>query len=95
MGSLEEVDGGFNVQSSNGTFSCKNFKELQDNHTIRGTYKCEATTNDPTTSNGKSGTTSSTSSSASSSSSSGAASANFAAPATGAAALFFAIAQLI
>ncbi|OQD77114.1 hypothetical protein PENDEC_c003G04846 [Penicillium decumbens] len=98
MGSLDEVDGGFNVQSTNGTFDCQNFKKLQDNNTIRGTYHCKATTNDPTTANGKAGTasgSSSSSSSSSSSTSSGAASANYAVPATGVAAMFFALAQLI
>lgn len=95
MGSLEEVDGGFNVQSTNGTFDCKTFKKLQDNNTIRGTYKCDATSNDPTTANGKSGTGTTSSGSSSSATSSGAASANYAVPASGVAAFFLAIAQLI
>lgn len=95
MGTLEEVDGGFNVQSTNGTFDCKTFDKLKDNNTIRGTYNCKATTPDPTTANGKSGTGTTSSGSSSSSTSSGAASANYAVPATGVAAFFLAIAQLI
>ncbi|KAJ5133944.1 hypothetical protein N7448_001035 [Penicillium atrosanguineum] len=94
MGALEEVDGGFNVQSTNGTFSCTTFKKMQGDGVIRGTYNCKATTPDPTTSNGKSGTSSSSTSSGTSATSSGAAS-SLAIPATGIAAFFFAFAQFL
>jgi hypothetical protein len=94
MGSLEEVDGGFNVESTNGTFECSSFKKLKSDGVIRGTYKCDASTSDPTTANGKSGTSSSTSSSSTSATSSGAAS-SLAVPATGLAALFLAFAQFL
>ncbi|KAJ6108054.1 hypothetical protein N7523_009377 [Penicillium sp. IBT 18751x] len=94
MGALQEVDGGFNVQSTNGTFACDTFKKMQSDGVIRGTYNCKATTPDPTTSNGKSGTSSSTSSSSTSATSSGAASA-LAIPATGVAAFFLAFAQFL
>ncbi|KAJ5665732.1 uncharacterized protein N7477_008180 [Penicillium maclennaniae] len=94
MGALQEVDGGFNVQSTNGTFACTTFKKMQSDGVIRGTYNCKATTPDPTTSNGKSGTTSSTSSSGTTATSSGAAS-SLAIPATGVAAFFLAFAQFL
>ncbi|KAJ5144272.1 hypothetical protein N7526_001780 [Penicillium atrosanguineum] len=94
LGSLEEVDGGFNLQSTDGKFSCENFDNMKDTHTIRGTYKCKAVTDHPTNSNGKSGT-STFHGNVSSTGTSNAASSSAAVPATGLAALFFALAQLV
>lgn len=96
FGSLEEVAGGFNLQSTNGKFNCDTFKKMRGD-VIRGTYKCHANETNPTTSNGKSGTGSSTSSSGSgSSTSSGAAVANgVTMGAAGIATFFYAIAQLV
>lgn len=62
---------------------------------IKGKYDCKATTNDPTTSNGKSGSSTSSGSS-STGTSSGAAIANgVAMPVAGVAAFFYALVQLI
>ncbi|PYH95140.1 hypothetical protein BO71DRAFT_429298 [Aspergillus ellipticus CBS 707.79] len=69
LSALEEVKGGFNMQST-GNFSCSAFKTLRENNVIRGTYTCKANTTDPTTKDGSSGTGTSTSSSSSSSSTS-------------------------
>lgn len=95
MGSLQEVDGGFNVESTNGTFQCSSFKKLKGDGVIRGTYKCDASTNDPTTANGKSGTSSSSSTSSTSSATSSGAASSLAVPATGLAAFFIAFAQFL
>lgn len=97
MGALEEVDGGFNLQSTDGKFKCSEFQKMHSNGVIRGKYTCDATTSHPTTAGGKSGTTSSTSSgSGSSSTSSGAAVANMVnVPAAGIAAAFYALVQLL
>lgn len=99
MSALEEVDGGFNLQSTDGKFQCSEFKKMQNNGVIRGKYECKATTSHPTTANGQSGTTSSTGSSSgsgSSASSSGAAVANMAnIPIAGVAAAFYAVAQFL
>ncbi|KAL2833360.1 GPI-anchored cell wall organization protein-domain-containing protein [Aspergillus cavernicola] len=62
--SLQNVRGGFNMQST-GNFSCETFDSWKDN-TIHGTYKCEAETSDPTTSDGSSGSSTTTSGSDSS-----------------------------
>ncbi|KAJ5907869.1 hypothetical protein N7495_000551 [Penicillium taxi] len=98
LGSLERVAGGFNLQSTEGKFECSTFKTLQSEGVIKGTYSCKATTNNPTTSSGKSGTSSSTTSSstAAASTSTGAASINgVAVPVAGVAAAFYAFAQLL
>ncbi|KAJ5176331.1 Protein ecm33 [Penicillium canariense] len=95
LADLEDVEGGFNLQSTDGTFNCTHFQSIRQT-VIKGTFKCAAKTSDPTTSNGKSGTTSSTTSTSSSSTSSGAAIANGASMAVGGvAALFYALAQLV
>lgn len=91
---LTDVEGGFNLQSTDGTFNCTHFENIRKT-VIKGTFKCDAKTSNPTTSNGKSGTTSSTGSS-SSATSSGAAVANGASMAVGGvAAFFYALAQLL
>jgi hypothetical protein len=91
---LTDVEGGFNLQSTDGTFNCTHFQSIRKT-VIKGTYHCDANTTNPTTSNGKSGT-SSGSSSTSSATSSGAAVANGASMAvTGVAAFFYAVAQLL
>ncbi|KAL2867879.1 GPI-anchored protein Ecm33 [Aspergillus lucknowensis] len=54
---LKNVRGGFNMQST-GNFSCETFNSWKDN-TIHGTYKCEAETDNPTTSDGSSGSSTS------------------------------------
>ncbi|KAJ5763889.1 Protein ecm33 [Penicillium manginii] len=95
FGSLTEVAGGFNLQSTDGKFNCDTFNKMRGD-VIRGTYKCVAKEDNPTTSSGKSGTSSSSSGSSSSSTSSGAAVANGASfGAAGVAAFFYAIAQLV
>lgn len=98
MSALEEVDGGFNLQSTDGKFSCSEFKKMQSNGVIRGKFECKASTSNPTTAGGASGTTGSSSSSSSggSSTSSGAAVANMAnIPVAGVAAAFYALAQFL
>jgi hypothetical protein len=91
---LTDVEGGFNLQSTDGTFNCTHFENIRKT-VIKGTFKCDAKTSNPTTSNGKSGTTSSTGSS-SSATSSGAAVANGASMAVGGvAAFFYALVQLL
>lgn len=99
MNALEEVDGGFNLQSTDGKFKCSEFKKMQQNGVIRGKYECKASTSNPKTAGGASGTTGSTGSSSgsgSSSTSSGAAVANMAnMPVAGVAAVFYALAQLL
>lgn len=96
MGSLQEVDGGFNLQSTDGKFSCNTFHKLKEDGTIKGTYHCKEVTSNPTTANGKSGTATSTGGGASSTSSTGAAVANMVnVPVAGVAAAFYALAQLL
>ncbi|KAJ5455908.1 Protein ecm33 [Penicillium daleae] len=91
---LTDVEGGFNLQSTEGTFNCTHFQNIRKT-VIKGTFHCDAKTNNPTTSNGKSGTTSSTGSSTSATSS-GAAVANGASMAVGGvAAFFYTLAQLL
>jgi len=91
---LTDVEGGFNLQSTDGTFNCTHFENIRKT-VIKGTFKCDAKISNPTTSNGKSGTSSSTGSS-SSATSSGAAVANGASMAVGGvAAFFYALAQLL
>ena len=83
------------MESTDGKFECSDFKKLKDSGVIQGTYNCDATNPDPTTSNGNSGTATGSSSS-SSTTSSGAASANgVAVPVAGVAAAFYALAQLL
>ncbi|KAJ5355449.1 Protein ecm33 [Penicillium cataractarum] len=94
LASLTDVEGGFNLQSTDGTFNCTHFASIRKT-VIKGTYHCDAKTSDPTTSTGKSGTSSSSGSS-SSATSSGAAVANGASIAVGGvAAFFYAVAQLL
>ncbi|KAJ5556512.1 Leucine rich repeat 5 [Penicillium frequentans] len=95
FGSLERVAGAFYLESSNGTFSCTKLKAaLKTTDIVKGNWKCDATGYNTTTSSDSGSSTSSSSSS--SSTSSGAAIANsVAAPVAGAAALFYALAQLI
>ncbi|KAJ5231567.1 Protein ecm33 [Penicillium citrinum] len=95
FGSLKEVSGGFNLQSTDGKFNCDTFDKMK-NDIIHGKYNCDAKKDNPTTSNGKSGTSSSSSSSSgSSSTSSGAAVVNSGSvSAAGIATVFYAIAQL-
>ncbi|KAL4889055.1 GPI-anchored cell wall organization protein-domain-containing protein [Aspergillus ambiguus] len=89
---LENVKGGFNMQST-GNFSCDSFKKLHSDKVIRGSFKCEASTSNPTTKDGSSG--SSTGSSASTTSE-GAAPMNGAnMPAMGLAAVFGALLQFL
>ncbi|KAJ5281482.1 Leucine rich repeat 5 [Penicillium angulare] len=97
FGSLTRVDGAFNVESSNGTFSCSDLKSEYKSD-VRGSWTCKTNDTNPTTSNGKSGTESGSSSSggSSDSTSSSAAMANgLAAPVAGIAAVFYALAQLV
>lgn len=95
FGSLKEVSGGFNLQSTDGKFNCDTFDKMK-NDIIHGKYNCDAKKDNPTTSNGKSGTSSSSSSSSGSSgTSSGAAVVNSGSvSAAGIATVFYAIAQL-
>jgi hypothetical protein len=94
LAGLTDVEGGFNLQSTDGTFNCTHFASIRKT-VIKGTYECDASSSNPTTSNGKSGTSSSSGSS-SSATSSGAAVANGASIAVGGvAAFFYAVAQLL
>ncbi|CEJ62027.1 Putative Protein ecm33 [Penicillium brasilianum] len=94
LAGLTDVEGGFNLQSTDGTFNCSHFASIRKT-VIKGTYECDASSSNPTTSNGKSGTSSSSSSS-STSTSSGAAVVNGASIAVGGvAAFFYAVAQLL
>ncbi|KAL2001881.1 hypothetical protein VTN02DRAFT_1093 [Thermoascus thermophilus] len=61
--SLEQVKGGFNMQSK-GEFSCDPYQKLYQDGVIKGTYKCKPNLPNPTTKDGSSGTTDSTSSAA-------------------------------
>lgn len=86
------------MQSTRGNFSCDDLHKLKNDDVIKGSFKCDATNNNPTTANGASGTSSSPSSSSSSSSStsSGAAFMNGAnVPVVGLAAIFGVLAQLL
>ena len=95
MPDLENVRGGFNVQSS-GDFSCDDFDKKHKDKVIRGKYTCSAKKSNPKSKNGKSGTETSSSSSSSSTSSEGAAPGNVAnLPNMGLAALFGALLQLV
>ncbi|KAJ5712758.1 Leucine rich repeat 5 [Penicillium malachiteum] len=95
FGSLTTVDGGFKLDSTNGSFSCSKLKSEYES-AVKGTWKCNATDPDATSSSSSSSSSGTSSSSSSSSTSSSAALANtIAAPVAGAAALFYAIAQLI
>jgi len=96
MSALEEVDGGFNLQSTDGKFKCSDFQKMHGDGVIRGKFECKASTSNPTTAGGQSGTSSSSSGSGSSATSSGAAVANMAnVPVAGVAAAFYALAQLL
>ncbi|KAJ5570496.1 uncharacterized protein N7459_009926 [Penicillium hispanicum] len=94
FGSLEEVKGGFNLQSSHGKFNCSTFNSMRGD-VIKGKYDCKATTNDPTTSNGKSGSSTSSGSSSTGTSSGAAVANGVAMPVAGIAAFFYALVQLI
>lgn len=92
---LENVKGGFNVQST-GDFDCDGFDKKHKNKVIRGSYTCSAKKSNPKTKNGKSGTSSSTAASGTSTSSEGAAPGNVASvPTMGMAAVFGALLQLV
>jgi hypothetical protein len=65
---LEEVKGGFNMQST-GSLQCSAFDSLRNNNVILGSYTCKQTAN-PTTINGQSGTSTGSGSASSSSKSS-------------------------
>ncbi|PLB38967.1 GPI-anchored protein Ecm33 [Aspergillus candidus] len=92
LGALENVRGGFNMQST-GNFSCGEFKKLRSDKVIRGSYKCEGNKNNPTSADGKSGATG-TSGGKDSESSEGASVMNVAnVPAMGMAAVFGALLQ--
>ncbi|CAI7653408.1 unnamed protein product [Penicillium bialowiezense] len=96
LGALKDVEGTFNMQSTHGNFSCSDFKQLKTDHVIKGDFKCDATNNNPTTSNGTSGTSGTSTGSGSSSTSSGAAyftGANV--PVVGIAAFFGALASFL
>lgn len=83
---LKQVSGGFNMQSS-GNFSCAPFKTDNDNNVIRGTYTCDAASNNVQTGTGTS-TSSSSSSSSTSTKKSAASVSNANVVAVGAAAVF-------
>ncbi|CAG7940047.1 unnamed protein product [Penicillium salamii] len=96
LGALKDVAGTFNLQSTHGNFSCSDFKELKNQHVIKGDFKCNATSNNPTTSNGTSGTSGTSTGSGSSSTSSGAAFFNGAnVPVAGLAAVFGVLASFL
>ncbi|OQE00074.1 hypothetical protein PENVUL_c059G04991 [Penicillium vulpinum] len=95
LGALKDVEGSFNMQSTRGNFSCDDLSKLKSDDVIKGNFKCDATTNNPTTSNGKSGTSSSTSSGSSSTSSGAAFMTGANVPVVGLAAIFGALAQLL
>ena len=95
MPDLENVRGGFNVQSS-GDFSCDDFDKKHKDKVIRGKYTCSAKKSNPKSKNGKSGTETGSSSSSSATGSEGAAPGNVASlPNMGMAALFGALLQLV
>lgn len=56
LGSLKDVKGGFNLQSTHGNFTCSDFKKLKDDKVIKGTYNCEASSDNPTDKSGSSAT---------------------------------------
>lgn len=92
LGALENVKGGFNMQST-GNFSCSEFKKLRSDKVIRGKYQCEGNKDHPTSADGKSGA-SGTSDSKKPDSSEGASVMNVAnVPAMGLAAVFGALLQ--
>lgn len=91
---LENVKGGFNIQST-GDFDCDGFDKKHKNNVIRGSYTCSAKKSNPKSKNGQSGTTSG-SASKSSGTSEGAAVGNVADVNTmGMAALFGALLQFV
>jgi hypothetical protein len=91
FGSLDRVNGAFNVVSTHGNFSCPKF-DSEIKPKVKGKYNCNAA--DPKAGSGSSSTSSSDSSSGSSGATSSGAAAATAIPATGIAAIFFALAQL-
>ncbi|KGO68457.1 Leucine rich repeat 5 [Penicillium italicum] len=101
LGALKDVEGSFNMQSTRGNFSCDDLHKLKSDDVIKGSFKCDATNNNPTTANGGSGTSGSSSSSTSTSSSSAKTSSGAAfmsganVPVVGLAAIFGALAQLL
>ncbi|CAI7564343.1 unnamed protein product [Penicillium glandicola] len=92
LGALTDVEGSFNMQSTQGNFSCTDLKKLKTENVIKGTFKCNATNADATSSSSSS---TSTSSSSSSTSSGAAFMVGASVPVVGVAALFGAIAQLL
>jgi hypothetical protein len=95
LGALKDVEGSFNMQSTRGNFSCDDLRKLKSDNVIKGNFKCDATNNNPTTANGKSGTSSSSSSGSSSTSSGAAFMTGANVPVVGLAAVFGALAQLL
>ncbi|KAJ5483491.1 hypothetical protein N7530_002737 [Penicillium desertorum] len=93
LGALKDVEGSFNMQSTRGNFSCDDLRKLKNDDVIKGSFKCDATNANPTTSKGGSGTSSSDSSSETSSGAAFMTGANV--PVVGLAALFGALAQLL
>lgn len=90
--SLEQVKGGFNLQTT-GTLDCSPFEKLHSDHVIQGVYHCDAHVAKPTTMDGSG---SSSSSSSSSATSSGAAVSNMGkAPAMGLTAIICGLLQLL
>ena len=95
MPKLENVKGGFNIQST-GDFDCNDFDKKHKDKVIRGSYTCSAKKSNPKSKNGQSGTTSGTASKSSSTSSEGAAPGNVAdIPTMGMAAIFGALLQFV
>ncbi|KAJ5474633.1 hypothetical protein N7475_004199 [Penicillium sp. IBT 31633x] len=95
LGKLKDVEGSFNMQSTRGNFSCDDLRELKNDKVIKGSFKCDATNNNPTTANGGSGTSSSSSGGSSSTSSGAAFMTGANVPVVGLAAIFGALAQLL
>lgn len=93
LGALKDVEGSFNMQSTRGNFSCDDLRKLKNDDVIKGSFKCDATNANPTTSKGGSGTSSSDSSSETSEGAAFMTGANV--PVVGLAALFGALAQLL
>ncbi|KAJ5502171.1 hypothetical protein N7463_005045 [Penicillium fimorum] len=95
LGALKDVEGSFNMQSTRGNFSCDDLHKLKSDKIIKGSFKCDATNDNPTTSNENSGTSSSSSSGSSSTSSGAAFMTGANVPVVGLAAIFGALAQLL
>lgn len=93
FGSLKTVDGAFTIESTNGTFSCDEFKSSYKSD-VRGSWKCNAA--ESSLAAESTGTGSSSSSSSTGSSTSNPAMMNTASGSVaGIAAIFYALAQLV